>query len=161
DCQAGGPCPFRGGTYVPMDGMDGRRTRVGRACRQRDIGMIQVLLILHVLVGAALLGAITHQAFSVARRPTSLGRNFVGGYVGVNSPTFTNVIVLLFAVNVVLGGLLYPRYRVDVRPLLEDMQLRAANGVFETKEHFAAVGLGLLPAYWLFWRTPLALDSAA
>jgi len=123
--------------------------------------MIQVLLILHVLVGAALLGAITHQAFSVARRPTSLGRNFVGRYVGVNSPTFTNVIVLLFAVNVVLGGLLYPRYRVDVRPLLEDMQLRAANGVFETKEHFAAVGLGLLPAYWLFWRTPLALDSAA
>jgi hypothetical protein len=123
--------------------------------------MIQVLLILHVLVGAALLGAITHQAFSVARKPTSLGRNFVGRYVAVNSPTFTNVIVLLFAVNVVLGGLLYPRYRVDVRPLLEDMQLRAANGIFETKEHFAAVGLGLLPAYWLFWRTPLALDSAA
>jgi hypothetical protein len=123
--------------------------------------MIQVLLLLHVLVGAALLGAITHQAFGVARKPASLGRNFVGRYVAVNSPTFTNAIVLLFVVNVVLGGLLYPRYRIDVRPLLEDMQLRAANGVFETKEHFAAVGLGLLPAYWLFWRTPLSIDSAA
>ena len=63
--------------------------------------------------------------------------------------------LLLFAVNVILGGLLYPRYRVDVRPTLEDLQLRAANGVFEMKEHFAAVGLGLLPAYWLAWRAPL------
>jgi len=122
--------------------------------------MIQVLLILHVLVGAALLGALTHQAFSVARRPTAPPRSFVERFRGVNSPTFTNVIVLLFAVSTLLGGLLYPRYRVDVRPMLEDMQLRAANGMFEAKEHFAAVGLGLLPAYWLFWRQPLALEYA-
>ena len=62
--------------------------------------------------------------------------------------------------SVLIGALLYPRYRIDVRPLLEDMQLRAANGLFETKEHFAAVGLGLLPAYWVFWRQPLALEYA-
>ncbi len=48
-----------------------------------------------------------------------------------------------------------------MRPLLEDMQLRAANGLFETKEHFAAVGLGLLPAYWMFWRQPLRLEYAS
>ena len=117
--------------------------------------MIQVLLVVHVLIGAALLGALTHQSFSVARKPGSPPRSFVDRFRGVNSPTFTNVIVLLFAVNVILGGLLYPRYRVDVRPTLEDLQLRAANGVFEMKEHFAAVGLGLLPAYWLAWRAPL------
>ena len=64
--------------------------------------------------------------------------------------------MLLFVATFVLGGLLYPRYRIDVRPMLEDMQLRAANGIFEIKEHFAAVGLGLLPVYWLFWRPPLA-----
>lgn len=122
--------------------------------------MIQVLLVLHALVGAALLGAITHQAFSVARRPASPPRSFVERFRGVNSPTFTNVIVLLFVVAALLGGLLYPRYRIDVRPMLEDMQLRAANGIFETKEHFAAVGLGLLPAYWLFWRPPLAREYA-
>jgi len=122
--------------------------------------LIQVLLILHVLVGAALLGAMTHQAFSVARRPAAPPRSFVERYRGVNSPTFTNAIVLLFTVNVALGCLLYPRYRIDVRPMLEDLQLRVANGVFETKEHFAAVGLGLLPAYWLFWRPPLALEYA-
>lgn len=122
--------------------------------------MIQLLLILHVLVGVALLGAATHQAFSVARKPTSPGRSFVNRFRGVNSPTFTSVIVLLYVVNVLLGGLLYPRYRIDVRPMLEDLQLRAANGVFETKEHFAAIVLGMLPAYWLAWRVPLAPERA-
>ena len=122
--------------------------------------MIQLLLILHVLVGAALLGAITHQAFSVARRRVAPPGSFVQRFRGVHSPAFTNVIVLLFAVNFLIGGLLYPRYRIDVRPMLEDLQLRAANGLFETKEHFAAVGLGLLPAYWFFWRPPLALEYA-
>jgi hypothetical protein len=117
--------------------------------------MIQILLVVHVLVGAALLGALTHQSFSVSRKPVAPARSFVERFRGVNSPTFTNVVVLLFFTNVVLGGLLYPRYRVDVRPTLEDLQLRAANGVFETKEHLAAVALGLLPAYWLAWRAPL------
>src|SRR4029079_15868640 len=117
--------------------------------------MIQIVLVLHVLVGAALLGALTHQSFSVSRKPVAPARSFVERFRGVNWPTFTNVVVLLFFTNVVLGGLLYPRYRVEVRPTLEDLQLRAANGVFETKEHLAAVALGLLPAYWLAWRAPL------
>ena len=47
-----------------------------------------------------------------------------------------------------------------LRERLEDLQLRAANGVFEIKEHLVAFGLGTLPVYWLFWRTPLALDQA-
>jgi hypothetical protein len=123
--------------------------------------MIQVLLILHGLAAVALLGAITHQALSVARRPAAPPHSFVNRFRGVNPPTFTGVIVLLFAVTSLFGALLYPRYRIDVRPALEDLQLRAANGVFETKEHFAAVGLGLLAAYWWYWQPPLALERAA
>ena len=122
--------------------------------------MIQVLLILHALVSVALLGAITHQAFSVGRRPAGEPGAFVNRFRNVFSPTFTNVVILLFFAASILGGLLYPRYRVDVRPTLEDLQLRAANGVFEIKEHFAAVGLGLLPAYWRLWRFPLNADYA-
>lgn len=122
--------------------------------------MIQALLVLHALVSVALLGAITHQAFSAGRRREA-GGTFVKKFLGVNSLTFTNVIVFLFFTSCVLGGLLYPRYRVDVRPTLEDLQLRAANGIFEMKEHFAAVGVGLLPAYWLAWRPPLAPELAA
>jgi hypothetical protein len=124
--------------------------------------MIQVLLILHALISVALLGAITHQAFSVGRtKPASPTRTLVRRFQAVNSPTFTNTIVLLFFAGSILGGLLYPRYRVDVRPTLEDLQLRAANGIFEIKEHFAAVGLGLLPVYWRFWRTSLMPQYAA
>ncbi|HUR33260.1 MAG TPA: hypothetical protein VM032_05660 [Vicinamibacterales bacterium] len=123
--------------------------------------MIQLLLILHGLLAAALLGAITHQAFSVARKPVAPPQSFVGRFRGVNPPTFTAAIVILFTVTFILGGLLYPRYRIDVRPTLEDLQLRAANGVFEAKEHFAAVGFGLLAAYWYYWRPPLALERAA
>jgi hypothetical protein len=123
--------------------------------------MIPVLMLLHVLVSVALLGAITHQAFSARRRPPGAPGGFVNRFRGVYSPTFTNVVVLLFFVSCVLGGLLYPRYRVEVRPTLEDLQLRSANGIFEVKEHFAAVGLGLLPAYWRVWRAPLKPEYAA
>lgn len=122
--------------------------------------MIQFLLILHTIIGASLLGAVTHQSFAVARRPTAPGRTFVERFRGVNSMTFVNAVVLLYFVSVVLGGLIYPRYRVDVRPVLEDLQLRAANGMFEAKEHFAAVALGALPAYWLAWRPPLRPERA-
>ena len=66
--------------------------------------MIQLLLLLHVLVGAALLGALTHQSFAVAKRPTAPGRTFVGRFRGVNSPTFTNVVCLLYATSVLIGA---------------------------------------------------------
>jgi hypothetical protein len=124
--------------------------------------VIQLLLILHGVIAAILLGAITHQAFAVPRgRPPATRASFVGRYRAVHSPAFTNAVILMFVATFVLGGLLYPRYRIDVRPMLEDMQLRAANGIFESKEHFAAVGLGLLPVYWLYWRPPLAVEYAA
>ena len=74
---------------------------------------------------------------------------------GVNTTAFSNAVLLLFCATALMGGLLYPDYRIEVRTTLEDMQLRAANGAFETKEHLVAVGLGLLPAYALFWRAPL------
>ncbi len=120
--------------------------------------MIPALTLLHVLVSVALLGAVTHQAFSVARKPAPGPQGFIARFRGVSSMTFTNAIVLLFFMSSMIGGLLYPRYRVDVRPILEDLQLRSANGLFEIKEHFAAVGLGLLPAYWLVWRSPLSVE---
>ena len=48
-----------------------------------------------------------------------------------------------------------------MRPALEDTQNSAANGVFEIKEHLVAIGLGLLPAYWLLWQPPLTAETAA
>jgi hypothetical protein len=60
-------------------------------------------------------------------------------------------------VQVALGGLVYPSYRVDVRIPFEEMSLGWAIGLFELKEHFAGLGLALLPLYVLVWRP----DSAA
>jgi hypothetical protein len=123
--------------------------------------MIVVLLIVHGLLAVTLLGAITHQALSVTTGPATPGhRSFVRRFRSVNPGAYANAIVVLFSITAILGGLLYPQYRLDVRTALEDMQMRAANGIFEIKEHLAAIGLGLLPTYWLFWRAPLAPEQA-
>ena len=123
--------------------------------------MIVALLIVHGLLAVALLGAITHQAWSVAPRRVPVGPpSFVGRFRSVDSSGYATAVVVLFVVTAIGGGLLYPQYRLDVRTALEDLQLRAANGVFEIKEHLAAIGLGLLPAYSFFWRMPLAVEHA-
>jgi hypothetical protein len=118
--------------------------------------MIVVLLILHGLLAVALLGAITHQSFSVLTfaRATNGRWNFVDRFRGVDATAYATPIVVLFVVTTLGGALLYPQYRIDVRPALEDTQNTAANGVFEIKEHLAAIGLGLMPVYWQFWRKP-------
>jgi hypothetical protein len=122
--------------------------------------MVIVLLIVHGLMAVALLGAITHQAFGVVPQPTTGQRSFFSRFRNVNAPAYAGPIVVLFALTAILGALLYPSYRIEVRTTLEDMQMRAANGVFEIKEHLVAVGLGVLPSYWLFWRTPLKPEHA-
>ena len=125
--------------------------------------MIVVLLILHGLLAVFLLGAITHQALSVlAITPAANSRwKFVNRFRGVDATAYATPIVVLFAVTALGGALLYPQYRVDVRPALEDTQNSAANGVFEIKEHLVAIGLGLLPVYWLFWRKQRGPETAA
>jgi hypothetical protein len=123
--------------------------------------MIVVLLLLHGLLAVALLGAITHQALSVLPLAATNGRRtFIDRFRGVNAPAYATPIVILFAVTALGGALLYPQYRIDVRPALEDMQNAAANGVFEIKEHLIAIGLGLLPAYWLVWQQPDSTQGA-
>ena len=124
--------------------------------------MIVALLIVHGLLAVTLLGAITHQAWSLVPRQAAAGPlSFVDRFRSVNSGAYATAVVVLFAVTAIGGGLLYPQYRLDVRTALEDQQLRAANGVFEIKEHLAAIGLGLLPTYWLFWRAPSAPEQAS
>jgi hypothetical protein len=123
--------------------------------------MIVALLILHGLLAVVLLGALTHQALAVARSGPQIGSpSFVERFGRVHAAAYARPVVLLFLCTALGGGLLYPQYRIDVRPTLEDLQLSAANGIFEIKEHLVAVGVGILPAYWLYWRTPLSPEHA-
>ena len=122
--------------------------------------MTTALLIIHGLLAVALLGAITHQAVSVwlpARKPAG---SFVGRFRGVPGVSYANAVVVLYLITAVLGGIIYAEYRVSVRVVLEQLELWKTNGVFELKEHFAALGLGMLPAYWFYWRAPLAEEHA-
>jgi hypothetical protein len=124
--------------------------------------MTTFLLIVHGLLAVALLGAITHQAASVCLPAKKPAASFPGRFRSVNGAAYAPAVVLLYVASMLLGGLIYPDYRLNIRDVLQELQLRVANGSFELKEHFVALGLGMLPAYWLFWREPLqpALSKA-
>lgn len=124
--------------------------------------MFTTLLLFHGLISVALLGAITHQAFAVlARRAEVRAQSFVARFRGTDPAAYSTAIVVLFATVVLTGAFLYPNYRMIVRPALQALDLRAANGVFEIKEHLSAIGLVLLPAYWAAWRQPLVPEYSA
>ena len=117
--------------------------------------MTTLLLIIHGLMAVVLLGAITHQAISVGlpgRRPAA---SFVGRARAVNPTAYVGAVVVLYVITAILGAILYPEYRMQVRIFLEQMDLRPQSGAMELKEHFVAIGLALLPAYWRSWRQPL------
>ena len=101
--------------------------------------MTVVLLISHGLLAVTLLGAITHQAISVSWPARATAASFVGRMRMVSASTYVNAIVVLYMLTAILGGIIYPIYRISVRFVLEQSQLYAANGSFELKEHFVAV----------------------
>ena len=126
--------------------------------RQRETAnffMTTVLLIVHGLLAVALLGAVTHQAIGVLAPARKGPVSFVGRMRAVSAPAYVSAIIVLYIITAILGGIVYADYRIAVRVVLEQLELWKANGAFELKEHFVAVGLGMLPAYWYFWRQPL------
>jgi len=111
-----------------------------------------ILLIVHGMLAVFLVGAITHQAVGAAWPVAKRGSGFFSAVRGVNLMSYTNVVILLFVVTFALGCYIYPVYRLNVRPTLQEYRLFKPEGMFELKEHFLATGLALLPAYWYFWR---------
>lgn len=116
--------------------------------------MNTTLLILHGLLAVALMGSITHQALA-ACWPAKKAEGFVSAFRAVSGARYTNANIVLYIVTMALGAIIYPAFRLVVSPYLVNARLNSINGSFELKEQFAAVGLGLLPLYWLVWRQPL------
>jgi hypothetical protein len=114
--------------------------------------MVIALLIVHGLIGVALLGALTHQAVAVLRHETARTSSFIDRYSRVAQSTFTHAIIMLYVASVIVGAVIYPSYRLDVRIPFEEMRLGWAIGIFELKEHFGGIGLGVLPMYAYAWR---------
>lgn len=114
--------------------------------------MWTAFLIIHGLLAVALLGAITHQAISAclpARKPAA---SFSSRFRAVPGGAYVDAVIVLYILTFILGAFIYPEYRVSIRVVVEQMEAWAENGAFELKEHLAAVGMAMLPAYRFFWR---------
>ena len=114
--------------------------------------LITFLLIMHGIFAVLLLGAVSHQALGVCwpRRPGQT--DFLANARGIRPQVYVEAVLILYVTTFVLGAIIYPTYRVYVRPPLEDIRVLYAIGLFEMKENFLAIMLAALPAYWYFWR---------
>jgi len=70
------------------------------------------------------------------------------------------LIVVLYVLQALMGAWIYVKYRTYVRIPMEELRHWWTLGSFEFKEHVVAMGAGLLPAYWYFWRQPLSAEDA-
>src|SRR5262249_29101836 len=116
----------------------------------------KILLFCHFLMAVALLAAVTLQAVSVLTSPRQSAGNFIDRFSPVPAASYATVIVLLYMPQALLGAWIYLKYRLYVRIPMEELRHWWTLGAFEFKEHIIAMGIGLLPAYWCFWRQPLS-----
>lgn len=110
------------------------------------------LLIVHGFIAVALLGAITHQTLAAWAPSSSRPHSFFGRLRTVQPAGYANAIVVLYVGVALLGAIVYLYFKVDVQPDLERDRHWHALGFFDLKEDFAAIGLGVLPGYWISWR---------
>ena len=118
------------------------------------------LLIAHGLAAFMLLGAVTHQTLGVWLPARTNSASFVNRLRSVPPTSYVNAIVVLFIATMILGGIIYTNYRIGARLTLERGRFWKTFGAFELKEHIVTIGLGILPAYWYFWRAPLREEHA-
>ncbi len=116
--------------------------------------MASWLAIVHGLVAVALVGAITHQTLATWAPACAKPESFFGRFRGVHADSFANAVVVLYALTATLGAIVYLDFKVDIAPDLERDGHWLALGLLDLKEDFVAIGVGLLPAYWVVWRRP-------
>lgn len=122
--------------------------------------MTTFLLIVHGLLAVALLGGLTHQAVAVLW-PARAAGGFMASYRAVMAARFTNANITFYVLTFVLGAVIYPPYRIAVRTWIERARLWQISGLFEYKEQALAIGLAMLPFFWLMWRDPKDESTAS
>lgn len=119
------------------------------------------VLLIHMIVAAALIGALTHQTLSVVAPVTKSPRSFFARFRTVNGAVYVNAIIVLFVIANVLGWFIYPNYRIGARLEMTDLKLFVQVGTFEVKENIMALGLATLPFYWWLWQPANAEHHSA
>ncbi len=121
-----------------------------------------ILLFVHFVLAVGLLAAVTMQAVMVLMPARQIeGHTVAGHYVErgpVPTAAYTTLVIVLYVLQAMMGAWIYVKYRTYVRIPMEAFKQWWTVGSFELKEHVVAMGLGLLPAYWYFWRQPLSME---
>ena len=113
-----------------------------------------ILFTCHALLAVALLGALTHQAMSVLMpvRQGAAPGGFVTRFRSVQGAGYATAVCVLWVITFVFGAWIYTKYRMYVRIPIAELGYWKTQGIFELKEHYATIGMGLLPIYWFFWK---------
>jgi len=106
-----------------------------------------VLLVVHLLVTIVLVGSMTHNFLVVV--------DYLRGKFNRKKLElkFLKVSVWSYTFVYIVGALIYPAFRIRVRHEYFDEQLPWATGLFEVKEHWAAVGMALIVAIYFFRKS--------
>ena len=119
-----------------------------------------ILLFVHFLLSVALLAAVTLQAVTALLPARQVAGHFIDRSP-VPAPSYATLVVVLYLAQAVMGAWVYVKYRTYVRIPMEAQRHWWMVGSFEFKEHIVAMGMGLLPAYWYFWRPPISAEHDA
>jgi hypothetical protein len=125
----------------------------------------RILLFLHFVMAVILMASITLQAMAVMLPVRQVPGGQVAGYFGnvihvLPPASYTVTVIALYVPTFLLGAWVYLKYRTYVRIPMEQLGHWWTLGSFEFKEHVVAMGIGLLPAYWYFWRQPAPGEQA-
>ena len=121
----------------------------------------RILLFIHFVLAVVLLVAVTLQSVAVLMPVRQAAGNFIQRVRAAPPTWYVPLIVILYVPTFLLGAWVYVKYRTYVRIPMEQLGHWWTVGSFEFKEHIVAMGVGVLPAYWYFWRQPLSGDNAA
>ncbi len=104
------------------------------------------LLLAHLFVTFVLIGAMTHNLFCVF--------GYLRGKFNRQKLElrYAKVSFWAYFIVYVIGALIYPAYRIYIRADYFDPQVPWATGLFEVKEHWGAIGLGMFLIYYILRR---------
>jgi hypothetical protein len=114
-----------------------------------ELSIARPFLLLHALVGCAALAVsvhVLHFAIRGGQEGNAAFRAKARRYARVTWP--------VYLATMLTGILIYPAYKVTVRDAWLDAHAPAMTGLFEIKEHWAALGMILTWAAWRYYCRP-------
>lgn len=111
----------------------------------------RILLFIHFAMAVALLAGITLQTVAILVPARQVAGNFVDRSP-LPAASYATMIAVLYVLQALMGAWIYIKYRTYVRIPMEELRHWWTVGAFEFKEHIITMGLGVVPAYWYFWR---------